>query len=62
MLQHLPTQTELRSMESYIQILCRFQNISEKFLHRSPSVLKNQGLKSAILAIFLDGAGMAEPC
>ena len=39
MLQCRPNQTELRLMDSYIQILCRFQKC--KFLHHPPSVLKN---------------------
>jgi hypothetical protein len=30
MLQHQPNRTELRSMDSYIQILCRFQKYKQK--------------------------------
>ena len=38
MLQHRPNRTELRSMDYYHQIFCRFRK-SEKFLHRPPSVI-----------------------
>ena len=44
MMQHRPNPMELRSMDSYIQILCRFKKVSEKFLDRPPSVLKNHPL------------------
>jgi hypothetical protein len=36
MMQHQPNRTELRSMDSYIQILCRFQKSKQKVL--SPSL------------------------
>ena len=36
MMQRQLNPTELRPMDSYIQILFRFQKVSEKFLHRPP--------------------------
>ena len=43
MMQRQPNTTDLRSMDSYNQILCRFQKSKLK-LHRPPSVLKNPPL------------------
>ena len=36
MLQRWPNQTELRLMDSYIQLFVDSKNVSEKFLHRPP--------------------------
>ena len=47
MFQCRPNHTELRSMDSYIQILCRFQKCKQKVpppLHRCSSVMKNHPL------------------
>ena len=40
MLQGRPNRTELRSMDSYIQILCRFKKCKRKV--PPPSLLKNE--------------------
>ena len=40
MLQRRPKRTELRSMDSYIQILCRFQKCKQKV--PPPSLLSNE--------------------
>ena len=40
MLQRRPNPTELRSMDSYIQILCRFQICKQKV--PPPSLLSNE--------------------
>jgi hypothetical protein len=40
MLQRRPNRTELRSMDSYIQILCRFQKCKQKV--PPPSLLSNE--------------------
>jgi hypothetical protein len=56
MLQRRRNRTEVRLMDSYIQILCRFQKcISEKFLHRPSSVmiLKKVGFYWCFLGIFV---------
>ena len=42
MLQRRPNCTELRSMDSYIQILCRFQKCKQKVPPPSPLVMKNR--------------------
>ena len=46
MLQRQPNRTELRWMDSYIQILCRFQKCKRKVHHRSREKKnqKNQNL------------------
>jgi hypothetical protein len=44
MLQRRPNSLEFRSMDYYIQILCRFQKCSKKFLHSCFSVMKNHPL------------------
>ena len=40
MLQHEPNRTELRSMDSYNQIICRFQKFKRKF--PPPLLLNNE--------------------
>ena len=59
MLQLKPNWSELRSMDCYHQIFCRFRNVSEKFLHRPPSVLKNHPLppQRKIFLILWGGKG-----
>ena len=42
MLQRQPNRTELRLMDSYIQILCRFQKCKQKV--PPPSLLSNEKL------------------
>ena len=41
MLQRQPNRTELRLMDSYIQIFVDSKKVSKKFLHRHYPVLKN---------------------
>ena len=44
MLQRLLNRTELRLMDSYIQILCRFQKCNQKVLPPSLMIMKNHPL------------------
>ena len=54
MLQHQPNRTELRSMDSYIQILCRFQKYKQKV--HPPSPLSTQ--ESPFTLSPLKGSGL----
>ena len=51
MKQHRPNPTELRSMDSYIQILCRFQKCKRKV--PPPSLLSNDFEKCWFFCLFL---------
>ena len=52
MLQRRPSQTELRLMDSYIQILCTFQKCKQKV--PPPSLLSNEKSPFNFLLTFLE--------
>ena len=55
MMQRQPNPTELRSMDSYIQILCRFQKSKRKIPPPSPLSTKKSPFTRPLLTLFLSG-------